>query len=250
MSAAVRRAPSLSVRTLGLALAAAMTAAMVAVLALGFSQQVIHAIRQAPTLVNFIPLSQPEPPPPPPEIAPVQQVKQVELRVTPAPAPRPETSSAPPQPVDATIVPLAPPAPPPSASPGSGSGAPGTGSGGGGTGEGGTGGGGTGTGDAGRVTATPPDWIVKPDLLPYYPAVAKQRGVDGEVLLECRILRTQRLVGCRVLRARPRGYGFDQAALAAIRDHRATPPMFNGRMLEDLPVKIPIRFNNIRTKKK
>lgn len=254
MSAAVRRAPSLSVRTLGLALAAMFTIALIAMLALGLTGRVVQQIRNSATFVDFIPLSPPEPVPTP-EIVPEQRVRPAEIRNNPAPAPAPQaaSSSAPPQRVDATIVPLAPPSPPPAppaSAPGTGSAAAGAGSGAGsgtgGTGNGGTGPGGSGTGDGGRVTASPPDWIVKPDLTRFYPRVAQQKGIDGEVLLECRILRTNRLVGCRVLRARPRGYGFDQAALAAIQEHRATPPMLNGRMLEDLPVTVPIRFNNIR----
>lgn len=246
MSAAAARrsgAPSLSVRALALALAALICAGAIALLALGFSLRAIEAFRQSPMLVDLIPA--PVPPPPPEPLRPQPRAPLHDMRAAPEPAPR--APGPPPTVADATIVPSAAPAPAPApvAADGSGVAGVGTGAGGG----NGAGAGGSGSGGRGLPVFRPASWAVvpgTPELEPFNPPLARQRSVNGTVLLSCHVLRSRRLADCRVVRERPRGYGFGQAGLNASRTFLVDPPMRGEAVLENEWVEIPIAFNNRR----
>lgn len=241
MQAATARhpgAPTPSIRALALALAALVSAGALLVLALGLSMRTIEAVRHAPTLVDLIPLAEPDPPPPEPQ-PPAPRHAQRSLPQAPAPLP----AAAPATPADTTPAPAATPAPSPSF--GDGSGVAGTGA-------------GTGGGDgAGRGGGAPPpaiatrpaNWVVEPgtaELLPFNPPRADRERVNGNVVLSCRVLRTRRLADCRVVAERPRNYGFGRAGLRAAATFEVNPPMRGGVALENERVEIPIAFNNRR----
>lgn len=228
-------------RAVALVLAALATGIPMFLLILGLSIQTLRAIQESRMMVDLIPLPQPPPPPEPPHPSPARPA---EHAAAPAPAaPRPATlldQSAPilpsptPQPVSADIS-------------GSGTGTtPGTGT-------GGNGPGGNGDGPAGG-TVSPPlrvgaSWIFKPgtkELLPYNPPRARIDFVTGNVMLNCRVLTTQRVTDCRVTAERPRGYGFGKAAMAVTPMFRLHPPTIDGQPDEQRRVEIPVTFNNKR----
>lgn len=75
---------------------------------------------------------------------------------------------------------------------------------------------------------TNPRWLQRPrDLGVYYPRRAEERGVTGEVVLDCLVSTVGRL-DCGVVLETPRNWGFAQAALAISRDHRMAPAMEDG----------------------
>jgi protein TonB len=85
---------------------------------------------------------------------------------------------------------------------------------------------------AGPPEITHPRWLLRPsNLAAYYPPRAVGREVEGEVLLDCRVLTTGHL-SCSILSETPESYGFGQAALRIARDHRMSPAMRNGVAIE------------------
>jgi periplasmic protein TonB len=85
---------------------------------------------------------------------------------------------------------------------------------------------------AGPPEITNPQWLRRPtSLAAYYPPRAVSREVEGEVLLDCRVLTTGHL-SCSILSETPENYGFGQAALRIARDHRMSPAMRDGVAIE------------------
>ncbi len=75
---------------------------------------------------------------------------------------------------------------------------------------------------------TNPRWLRRPrDLGAYYPHRAEERGVTGEVVLDCLVSTIGRL-DCGIVSETPRNWGFGQAALAISRDHRMAPATEDG----------------------
>jgi TonB family protein len=227
----------LSVRALATLLALGLSVLPLWLLFRSLSVVTIEATRQAPVMIDLIPL--PAPTPPPPE--PVPPARRLAQRLSAAPAP----ASAPPAAPDPTIVTT--PAPPPAApGPDDGAGTAGTGIG---SGSGGKGGGsGDGGAPAGPVF-TPASWAVvpgTPEIMPFDPPRAMRERVNGQVLLRCNVLRTRKLTNCRVVEERPRGYGFGRAALGASRVFLMNPPTRDGVPEEKAWVEIPVAFNHRR----
>lgn len=240
VAAAYPGARGKSMRAFSLVLAALATGVPLFLLVLGLSIHTIRAIRDSQLSVDLIPLP---PPPPPPEPVHPEPAKPSEHAAAPAPAaPKPATL------VDQSAAILPQPVPQPASADISGSGTgttPGTGT-------GGDGPGGNGSGPAGgavmpvRIGAS---WIFKPgtaELRPYNPPRARAESVSGEVLLTCRVLRSQKVADCRVAAERPYGYGFGTAALQASRLFRLDPPTIDGAVDERRRVEIPVTFNNRR----
>lgn len=85
---------------------------------------------------------------------------------------------------------------------------------------------------AGPLEITNPQWLRRPtNLAAYYPPRAVSREVEGEVMLDCRVLTTGHL-SCSILSETPENYGFGQAALRIARDHRMSPAMRDGVAIE------------------
>lgn len=85
-----------------------------------------------------------------------------------------------------------------------------------------------GAGDAAIPVITRPDWLQRPhDLGAYYPERARDRGREGEVVLDC-LVGTDGRLGCSVASETPTGWGFGRAALAIARDHQMVPATRDG----------------------
>jgi protein TonB len=75
---------------------------------------------------------------------------------------------------------------------------------------------------------TNPRWLQRPrDLGAYYPRRARERGTEGQVVLDC-LVTVEGLLNCRVASETPAGWGFGEAALQIARDHRMAPARQNG----------------------
>jgi protein TonB len=238
--AANRPGATFSIRALALVLAALVTAIPLFLLLLGLSIKTAQAIRESRLSVDLIEI----PPPPPPELPRPAQAHPAERAAAPAAA-----QARPASLVDQSRTPLeAPPAPAAADASAAGTGE------GLGTGLGGDGPGGNGDGAIGGTVARVPvrgeaSWIYKPDnaaLMPFSPQRAGVEGVNGQVLLTCRVLRNRRVADCRVASERPRGYGFGRAAVEASRTFRLNPPTLDGEPDEARRVAIPVSFNNRR----
>ncbi len=80
----------------------------------------------------------------------------------------------------------------------------------------------------GPAEITNPRWLQRPrDLGIYYPRRAEERGVVGEVMLDCLVSTIGRL-DCDVVSETPANWGFGQAALRISRDHRMAPATHDG----------------------
>lgn len=79
---------------------------------------------------------------------------------------------------------------------------------------------------------TDPSWTRRPrNLERFYPARARQLGIEGEVSLDC-VVSAQGALGCVVARETPPGWGFGDAALAIAREHRMVPATRDGQTVE------------------
>jgi periplasmic protein TonB len=234
-AAARKTGAPLPVRALATLLALAFSALPLLILLYGLSVKAVEAIRQAPVVVELLPLPEPEPPPPP-----VPAEPRPEKRL-PAPSTPPSASPPPASAPDVTTVDAPAPAP---ASPGVADGQGGSGAG---TGDGaGRGGGG---GARPGPVLTEASWVVvagDAEITPYDPPRAFRERVNGNVLLRCNILRTRRVANCRVAGERPRGYGFGKAAIAAAQNFLLNPPTRDGIPDETAWVEIPVAFNHRR----
>jgi len=79
---------------------------------------------------------------------------------------------------------------------------------------------------------TNPRWLRRPrDLAAYYPRRAMERGVMGEVVLDCLVSPVGRLA-CNVVSETPSNWGFAEAALRISRDHLMAPATRDGMSIE------------------
>lgn len=80
----------------------------------------------------------------------------------------------------------------------------------------------------GPVLIERPRWAVKPDNLEaYFPARALERGVEGEVALDC-LVSTAGALACVVISEAPLDWGFGAAALRIASDHTMIPALRDG----------------------
>jgi len=78
--------------------------------------------------------------------------------------------------------------------------------------------------------------------MPVYPSLARRLGKEGKVLLRLTIDENGNLVNVEVIE--DSGYGFADAAIAAVKKSTFIPPIFNGRTIRAkalLPVKFTLR---------
>jgi TonB family protein len=76
-------------------------------------------------------------------------------------------------------------------------------------------------------TAYKPDWLRKPtgqDVAAFFPKEAGRRGVSGTATIACKVVADGRLGDCEVIKERPAGLGFGEAALGLSKTFRMTPP--------------------------
>ena len=92
------------------------------------------------------------------------------------------------------------------------------------------------------ATITQPTWLQRPrNLQSYYPRRALLRGVEGDVLLNCRVSVSGAL-DCDVAAEAPTGWGFGEAALRIARDHRMVPATRDGAAVEArYTMRVPFR---------
>ena len=83
----------------------------------------------------------------------------------------------------------------------------------------------------------PAERVVGPK--PVSPAEARAQGVEGDVVLEIVIDRTGAVESARALK--PSGYGFEQAALAAVRAYRYRPAMRDGHAVR-VRMRVPMQL--------
>jgi TonB family protein len=92
---------------------------------------------------------------------------------------------------------------------------------------------------------TRPDWIRVPtldDIADFYPRRARARGIEGRVVLDCRVAVVGRLKDCRVHQETPEGTGFGEAALELAPLIVARPGTLDGVPIADELVRVPIAF--------
>lgn len=91
-------------------------------------------------------------------------------------------------------------------------------------------------------TITDPRWVRRPrDLQRYYPRRALQAGVEGFVVLDCRVSVVGTL-GCSVISETPSNWGFAEAALRIAADHQMQPAMSGGTAVEGrYRMRVPFR---------
>lgn len=254
------------VRNVGLTLSAALHLAILLLL-LAFPIKPVPPAMEPQVSVKLLPA-----PPKPPELTEPAE-PQVEVQRLSEPIPNPENSSpeSPSPPLSATRralpdIAYAPVVPTPAISiqpmPAPASGVAnvqgdGIGSAGGnsnrgdgaGTGSGGAGDAGAGSGSGARRSAAmmDPDWIVRPtdeEMQKHNPWNAKLKAISGTVVLACLVASDGRARKCRVLKESPEGHGFAVAGLKLSRRFRIKPPQIEGRPRHDVPVRIPIFFDN------
>lgn len=99
-----------------------------------------------------------------------------------------------------------------------------------------------GTGEPAVQTVTSPHWLRRPtDLDIYYPRRALERGVEGDVLLDCRVTTTG-FLRCSVVSETPAGQGFSDAALRIAGDHQMRPATRDGLPVEGrYRMRVPFR---------
>jgi protein TonB len=100
------------------------------------------------------------------------------------------------------------------------------------------------TTSVGPAEITNPRWLQRPrDLGIYYPRRAEERGVTGEVVLNCLVSTTGGL-DCDVVSETPANWGFAQAALRISRDHRMVPAMQDGTPVQGrYRMRVPFEVN-------
>lgn len=98
------------------------------------------------------------------------------------------------------------------------------------------------TGEPAVQTVTSPHWLRRPsDLDAYYPRRALERGVEGDVLLDCRV-NTTGFLRCTVVSETPAGQGFSDAALRIAADHQMRPATRDGLPVEGrYRMRVPFR---------
>lgn len=77
----------------------------------------------------------------------------------------------------------------------------------------------------------------------YYPDKAKRLGVDGRVLLYCRVELTGKLSDCDVASESPRNFGFGDAALCMTALMKMKTVDKSGASIVGTRVPVPVNFN-------
>lgn len=93
-------------------------------------------------------------------------------------------------------------------------------------------------------TITRPRWVRVPsDLQRYYPRRALERGMEGDVLLDC-LVSTSGNLQCSVASETPASWGFAEAALRISRDYQMVPAMRGGQEVEGrYRMRVPFRVD-------
>lgn len=96
----------------------------------------------------------------------------------------------------------------------------------------------------GPVVVTRPRWIEQPrNLTRYYPPRAIERGIEGDVVLNC-LVRVSGSLDCDVVSESPAGWGFSLAALRIAGAHRMTPATRGGVAVEGrYTMRVPFRID-------
>lgn len=81
-------------------------------------------------------------------------------------------------------------------------------------------------------TVTSPHWLRRPSNLQiYYPRRALERGIEGDVVLDC-LVSTAGFLRCSVVSETPAGFRFADAARRIAADHQMRPAMRDGAPVE------------------
>ena len=96
----------------------------------------------------------------------------------------------------------------------------------------------------GPVEVTRPHWLQQPrNLTRYYPPRAIERGIEGDVVLNC-LVRVSGLLDCEVVSESPDGWGFSNAALRIAGAHRMAPATRSGVAVEGrYTMRVPFRID-------
>jgi TonB family protein len=92
---------------------------------------------------------------------------------------------------------------------------------------------------------TNPDWAARPrggDLARWYPPEARDRSIDGEATIQCRVSTTGRAEDCITLSESPPGMGFGMATVGASREFRMRPQRVDGQPHGEALVNITINW--------
>lgn len=94
----------------------------------------------------------------------------------------------------------------------------------------------------GPVVIDNPRWERRPhDLASYFPGRALERGVQGEVVLDC-LVSPRGALNCAIVSETPLNWGLGAAALRISRDHVMVPAMRDGRAVEGrYRMRVPFR---------
>lgn len=107
----------------------------------------------------------------------------------------------------------------------------------------GSGGAGRGKGEGSKLIAS---WAPSMDFSQnhrYYPPEARRAGIEGAVLLDCFVLRRDRVRDCKLVAEKPSGYGFGKAALQTERGLRVRIHNQAGRRLYNQRVSVISYFS-------
>ncbi|HEY3814961.1 MAG TPA: energy transducer TonB [Caulobacteraceae bacterium] len=92
---------------------------------------------------------------------------------------------------------------------------------------------------------TNPDWITRPNsdqLLAAFPKDALDKGVSGDVQLECQVEVDTTLSGCAVIKEDPPGMGFGAAGLSLAATMHMRPQTVDGKAVRGARVIVPLNF--------
>jgi len=90
-----------------------------------------------------------------------------------------------------------------------------------------------------------PHWVRKPDgddVASVYPSAALHRGVGAQVVLSCSATADGSMSNCKLLSEQPAGLGFGEAALKLASDFKLSKTTSDGRSVEGMTMRLPIRF--------
>lgn len=94
---------------------------------------------------------------------------------------------------------------------------------------------------------TRPDWRQKPtgdDMAKYYPQKAFEDGVSGMAVITCNVTKEGALTACKVVREKPKDYGFGEAALALSASFLMEPKTIDGQPVDGGTAFIPLIFSS------
>lgn len=92
---------------------------------------------------------------------------------------------------------------------------------------------------------TNPEWVRRPsgrDFARYYPRQAMTDGIDGDVVVQCRIAVSGRTEDCITLSESPEGYGFGAASEAIAESFWLRPPTADGEAFGEVLINLPIAW--------